>query len=102
MKKLTSKSKIVTNQSPSLAPSLERVKSSARSDCRWQPVEQIGVGFVGFVGFVLLLLFALALPSCRAWRTVTTTSTYTSRNDSAQTSISIQTKTVEDYQGKKK
>ena len=48
------------------------------------------------------MLLALALPSCRAWRTVTTTSTYTSRNDSAQTSISIQTKTVEDYQGKKK
>ncbi len=78
MKKLTSKSKIVTNQSPSL-------------------VGRVGVGFVG-----LLILFALALPSCRAWRTVTTTSTYTSRNDSAQTSISIQTKTVEDYQGKKK
>ena len=80
MKKFLSKSKIVSNQSPSL-------------------VGRVGVGFVGFV---LLLLFALALPSCRAWRTVTTTSTYTSRNDSAQTSISIQTKTVEDYQGKKK
>ena len=45
---------------------------------------------------------ALGMTSCKAWRTVTTTSTYTSRNDSAQTSISIQTKTVEDYQGKKK
>ena len=75
MKKCLSKSKIVTNQSPSLR---------------------------GRVGVGLLMLFALALPSCRAWRTVTTTSTYTSRNDSAQTSISIQTKTVEDYQGKKK
>ena len=75
MKKCLSKSKIVTNQSPSL---------------------------LGRVGVGLLMLFALALPSCRAWRTVTTTSTYTSRNDSAQTSISIQTKTVEDYQGKKK
>ena len=75
MKKFLSKSKIVTNQSPSL---------------------------LGRVGVGLLMLFALALPSCRAWRTVTTTSTYTSRNDSAQTSISIQTKTVEDYQGKKK
>ena len=28
-----------------LTPSLERVKSSARSDCRWQPVEQIGERF---------------------------------------------------------
>ena len=28
-----------------LPPSLERVKSSARSDCRWQPVEQIGERF---------------------------------------------------------
>ena len=53
---------------------------------------------------MLLALTAVAVSnqSCRAWRTVTTTSTYTSRNDSAQTSISIQTKTVEDYQGKKK
>ena len=49
-----------------------------------------------------LTAVAVANQSCRAWRTVTTTSTYTSRNDSAQTSISIQTKTVEDYQGKKK
>ena len=76
MKKLLSKSKIVTDQSPSL-------------------VRRVGVGLV-------VLLFATALPSCRAWRTVTTTSTYTSRSDSAQTSISIQTKTVEDYQGKKR
>ena len=28
-----------------LPPSLERVKSSARADCRWQPVEQIGERF---------------------------------------------------------
>lgn len=52
--------------------------------------------------FLALTAVAVANQSCRAWRTVTTTSTYTSRNDSAQTSISIQTKTVEDYQGKKK
>ncbi len=52
--------------------------------------------------FLALAAVAVANQSCRAWRTVTTTSTYTSRNDSAQTSISIQTKTVEDYQGKKK
>ena len=26
------------------SPSTERVKSSARSDCQWQPVEQTGVG----------------------------------------------------------
>ena len=49
-----------------------------------------------------LTAVAVANQSCRAWRTATPTSTYTSRNDSAQTSISIQTKTVEDYQGKKK
>ncbi len=28
------------------SPSLERVKSSARSDCRWPSVEQLGVGLV--------------------------------------------------------
>ena len=44
------------------------------------------------------------LPSCKAWRTVTTTATYTQQCDSAKgtTTTTISTKTVEDYQGQKK
>ena len=40
--------------------------------------------------------------SCKAWRTVSTTSTYSATNDSTKTAISIQTKTVEEYQGVRK
>ena len=42
--------------------------------------------------------------SCKAWRTVTTSATYVQSNDSAkaQTTTTISTKTVEEYQGKKR
>ena len=58
-----------------------------------------------------LILLALVLSavtigvcSCKAWRTVTTTATYVQQNDSAknQTTTTISTKTVEEYQGVKK
>ena len=60
--------------------------------------------------FLLLLSAAVmtalvcCLPSCKAWRTVTTTATYTQQCDSAKgtTTTTISTKTVEDYQGQKK
>ncbi len=47
---------------------------------------------------------ALGMTSCKAWRTITTTATYVQQNDSAknQTTSTIQTKTVEEYQGVKK
>jgi hypothetical protein len=40
--------------------------------------------------------------SCKAWRTISTTATYVQANDSAKTSATITTKTVEEYQGVKK
>lgn len=53
-----------------------------------------------------LVLFAIVagMPSCKAWRTVTTTAVYTQQCDSAKgtTTTTISTKTVEDYQGQKK
>ena len=59
--------------------------------------------------FALLLLsmFLVAavcssLPSCKATRAITTTSTCTICQDSTKTSATIQTKTVEDYTGVKK
>ena len=51
-----------------------------------------------------LILFAvvLAAQSCKAWRTISTTSTYTQQDDSTKTTTTISTKTVEEYQGHKK
>ena len=58
-----------------------------------------------------LILLALVLSavtigvcSCKAWRTISTTATYVQQNDSAknQTTTTISTKTVEEYQGVKK
>ena len=45
---------------------------------------------------------ALGMTSCKAWRTVTTTATYTEVQDSTKVTTTIQTKTVEEYQGRKK
>lgn len=57
--------------------------------------------------FSLLLLVSVivasaALTSCKATRTITTSSTYTQVGDSAKTTTSITTKTVEEYIGTKK
>ncbi|MBQ7438823.1 MAG: hypothetical protein IJV28_02530 [Paludibacteraceae bacterium] len=55
--------------------------------------------------FVLLALSALAIGvcSCKAWRTISTTATYVSQNDSTgRNTATISTKTVEEYQGVKK
>lgn len=56
------------------------------------------------VSLMILALTAVTVcnQSCKAWRTITTTSTYSAANDSTKTAISIQTKTVEEYQGVKK
>ena len=45
---------------------------------------------------------ALGMTSCKAWRTISTTSTYTHVGDSTKTTTTISTKTVEEYQGVKK
>ena len=56
--------------------------------------------------FSLVIMAALAtgVCSCKAWRTITTTSSYVHQTDSATNKVSttIQTKTVEEYQGHKK
>ena len=48
------------------------------------------------------LLIALGMTSCKAWRTISTTATYIQSVDSTKTSTTISTKTVEEYQGRKK
>jgi len=56
-----------------------------------------------------LLLVALisvaicaGLSSCKAWRTISTTATYTQVSDTSKVTTTINTKTVEEYTGVKK
>ena len=52
--------------------------------------------------FGVLIATSLALTSCKAWRTVTTTSTYTQAQDSTKVTTTITTKTSEEYTGVRK
>ena len=54
------------------------------------------------VAVFCLLASAVLFPSCKAWRTITTTSTYQQANDSLKSSVTITSKTVEEYQGVRK
>lgn len=45
---------------------------------------------------------ALGMTSCKAWRTLSTTATYTQVGDSSKVTTTISTKTVEEYTGIKK
>ena len=45
---------------------------------------------------------ALGMTSCKAWRTISTTSTYTQVGDSSKVTTTISSKTVEEYTGVKK
>ncbi len=55
---------------------------------------------------VLAVLISVAvcagMTSCKAWRTISTSATYTQVGDSTKTTTTITTKTVEEYQGVKK
>ena len=54
--------------------------------------------------FVLVVAVSVAvgLTSCKAWRTISTTATYTQATDSTKTTTTIVTKTQEEYTGVKK
>ena len=55
------------------------------------------------VSAVLISMAVCAgLTSCKAWRTITTSATYTQVGDSTKTTTTITTKTVEEYTGVKK
>ena len=57
-----------------------------------------------FASLMILALTAVTVcnQSCKAWRTITTTSSYVQQSDSAKTATTIATKVVEEYQGVKK
>ena len=54
--------------------------------------------------FVLIAMVCVAvgMTSCKAWRTICTTATYTQVGDSTKTTTTIVTKTQEEYTGVKK
>lgn len=47
------------------------------------------------VALLTCCAIALGMTSCKAWRTITTTSSYTQVGDSSKTTTTISTKTVE-------
>ena len=53
---------------------------------------------------IMLLIGAVAMgmTSCKAWRAISTTSTYTQVGDSSKVTTTISSKTVEEYTGVKK
>ena len=51
---------------------------------------------------VVAISLAVGMTSCKAWRTISTTATYTQATDSTKTTTTITSKTVEEYQGVKK
>ena len=52
--------------------------------------------------FGVLIATSLAFTGCKAWRTVTTTSSYTQVQDSTKVTTTISTKTQEEYTGVRK
>ena len=53
--------------------------------------------------FLIVVLAAVSLPGCKAWRTITTTATYSAAPDKSGSPVTtIQTKTTEEYTGVKK
>ena len=48
---------------------------------------------------VVAVSLAFGMTSCKAWRTISTTATYTQVGDSTKNATTITTKTVEEYQG---
>ncbi len=51
---------------------------------------------------VVAVSLAFGMTSCKAWRTISTTATYTQATDSTKTTTTIVTKTQEEYTGVKK
>ncbi len=51
---------------------------------------------------VVAISLAFGMTSCKAWRTISTTATYTQATDSTKTTTTIVTKTQEEYTGVKK
>ena len=51
---------------------------------------------------LLIGVSATVFTNCKAWRTISSTATYTQVNDTAKVTTTISSKTVEEYQGVRK
>lgn len=58
--------------------------------------------FILLSAVLISMAVCAGLTSCKAWRTISTSATYTQVGDSTKTTTTITTKTVEEYQGVKK
>ncbi len=51
---------------------------------------------------IVAISMCVGMTSCKAWRTISTTATYTQVGDSTKTTTTIVTKTQEEYTGTRK
>lgn len=58
--------------------------------------------FILLSAMLISMAVCAGMTSCKAWRTISTSATYTQVGDSTKTTTTITTKTVEEYQGVKK
>ncbi len=58
--------------------------------------------FILLSAMLISMAVCAGMTSCKAWRTISTTATYTQVGDSTKTTTTITTKTVEEYHGVKK
>ena len=58
--------------------------------------------YILLLAVMVCVALSVGMTSCKAWRTISTTATYTQVGDSTKTTTSISSKTVEEYTGVKK
>ena len=58
--------------------------------------------YILLLAVMVCVAISAGMTSCKAWRTISTTATYTQVGDSTKTTTTITSKTVEEYTGVKK
>ena len=58
--------------------------------------------YILLLAVMVCVAISVGMTSCKAWRTISTTATYTQVGDSTKTTTTISSKTVEEYTGVKK
>lgn len=58
--------------------------------------------FILLSAVLISMAVCAGMTSCKAWRTISTSATYTQVGDSTKTTTTISSKTVEEYTGVKK
>ena len=58
--------------------------------------------YILLLAVMVCVAISVGITSCKAWRTISTTATYTQVGDSTKTTTTISSKTVEEYTGVKK